>query len=270
MTEFQTIYRRLSGGIRLWLLMLAMAVACNAASAQTLLAAKDANPILTQAVKGYASWNSAEMSGKLSASMLPVSVSAKIYMERGKLVIISLRVPLLGEQARVEIDPQNVLIVNKMSGTYCQVPMSEVDNTLPDALDAVQSVLLGRLILLGVGELSTSNLGSAEVYRTSGGEYIVMPAPSAQTPEAGYGYLLDAARKIASFAVAARGNTDSIVLDYNYPAGGGMAVDVQASLKRKNYTGQLSLDAPKWNVKAMERADVSGRYKKVGVRDIFK
>lgn len=252
-------------------LMVAVMIAIGTVEAKALteLGASDRNRILTQVMSGYTQWNTVELNGRVSADMLPVSVSARIYMERGRLVIISLRVPLLGEQARIEVDSNNLTIINRMSGKYCTVPMSEVNSKFPGGIEDLQGVLLSRLVLLGVGELSRSNADKAQVYRTSGGEYIVMPVPSIDVNEAGYGYLLDKSMRIASMAVASADGRDSVAVDYNY-AGGGTEMDIQVSFAKKYHSGNMTLDAPKWNARAMERAEIGDRYKKVTLKEVFK
>ena len=54
----------------------------------------------------YDDWKTVTLSGKLHIDGLPISPSAKIYMERGKKLVISLRAPLLGEVGTLEADSE--------------------------------------------------------------------------------------------------------------------------------------------------------------------
>ena len=105
--------------IRLMLLMLSVMLFPEAgATAQNPIKGKDAGHIIESISDGYKNWSRAAWSGKLSTDILPLSATMKVYMEKGKLTLISVRAPFVGEVGRVEIDPDSVLIVGGRLLTY--------------------------------------------------------------------------------------------------------------------------------------------------------
>ena len=99
--------------------------------------------VIDSITAGYDSWTEVSMSGKLSSSILPVSPSVKIYMEKGKLVEISVSAFLVGEVARIEVDTKGALIVNKMNDTYTTVSNDRIESVCPGGLEVLQNLLLG-------------------------------------------------------------------------------------------------------------------------------
>ncbi|MDE5551838.1 MAG: DUF4292 domain-containing protein, partial [Muribaculaceae bacterium] len=82
------------------------------------LSKKEVKGLVENITADYKEWNKAALNCKLKADMLPIAVSMRITMERDKSLFVSLRVPLFGEVARVEMTPGNVLVINKKNKTY--------------------------------------------------------------------------------------------------------------------------------------------------------
>ena len=62
-------------------------------STSAMIAADDnADPFLHNLADSYKEWHNVEFSGKLHCSLLPLSPSVKIYMEKDSLIQISVRV----------------------------------------------------------------------------------------------------------------------------------------------------------------------------------
>ena len=58
---------------------------------------------------------------------------------------------------RADVDTDSVLVVNKLAKTYAREPVQRLLEFYPYFIGDVQSLLLGRIIILGAGELDLHN-----------------------------------------------------------------------------------------------------------------
>lgn len=222
----------------------------------------------------YEPWTTVGLEGKIRSELLPLTVTARIYMERSKEILVSLRAPLLGEVARVELDNDSVTLVNKMKRTYSRISTGSASRIYPGALADLQDMLLGRLILLGNGALDAGNAGHVDILDDDSGEWAVMPLRDCQPAGATYGYTVDVASgQILQFILVredAGDDSDSLAIDYFDGRNNGLNLVIAAILKGRQYTASIDFKAPDQSPSNPGRFVADGKYRRVTPREVMK
>lgn len=240
------------------------------AAAQDPLDKKQANTVLEKVVKPYSNWGSVELNGKFRCSMLPISATVKIYMKKDKEIMASVRAPFVGEVARVEVMEDSVLIVNKLKRKYCIVATSALHRMSPGILSDAQSLALGRITLLGVGQLSKLYFNSVSVYEDSSCGYIILPSDKLMPEKGQYGYTVNNDGQLNSLLALADNSDVCAVAEYSYCSDGSFEIDFQVTGLRKNIDASLSLSAPKWGASPMEPFEITSRYTRTSFKNTLK
>lgn len=224
---------------------------------------EEALEIVNKILNGYTEWQSASFTGKLRTSMLklPVSPTVRIYMEKGELIQLSVSAPFIGEVGRAEITPSEVLVVNKYKKTYVRESAEAAMSRDHGLLDQVQSLLLGRIVILGKGELSMGLLKDVQFERENNGEWIVVPNREGEESGLQYGYVVNANGRTQVLYGMMQGRTETATLTYDY-AGGGMTLGLDLQLPKKRIEGQLDFSSVKWGGNRMSSINLD-RYQKV-------
>lgn len=224
---------------------------------------EEALEIVNKILNGYTEWQSASFTGKLRTSMLklPVSPTVKIYLEKGELIQLSVSAPFIGEVGRAEITPSEVLVVNKYKKTYVRESAEAAMSHDRGLLDEVQSLLLGRIVILGKGELSMGLLKDVLFERENNGEWIVVPNREGEESGLQYGYVVNANGRTQVLYGMMQGRTETATLTYDY-SGGGMELGLDLQLPKKRIEGQLDFSSVKWGGNRMSSINLD-RYQKV-------
>lgn len=252
------------------------------------LGRKEEKRLIERIAESYTDWQRASWSGKLSSDRLPVSVTMKVYMEKGKLTMISLRAPLFGEVARVEIDPDSLVVANKMKHTYYSRQLSEISAMAPDLTEDVQALLLGRMFAIGCGQLGKSCADAVAIFPLQAdSSYMVVPDVPDYLPQVVYGFATDADLRISTFAaaygrteVASEPTPDNPDPGFSYEpevqlqaeitySGKGAVARLEAIGRGQTYTATLSAGETEWDGKPFDRIDLSG-YRRVAFRDVMR
>ena len=217
----------------------------------------------------YHDWRTISYSGKLSGGGLPLKPSVKIYMEKGNLTIISLSAPIVGEVGRVEIDNENALIVNKYNNTYTIIPIAECDRFCPGGSSALQNLLLGRISLMGKGQLTAADSNDVVVYDAMIYD-VVVPINDYQPCDYTYFYTLDPSTLLLSnfLIVSEENESNAGQCAYSYDKDG-TTLSFNISLGGKFLEASLQLNKPDLNTKKIERIELSSKYKKVAPEKIL-
>lgn len=224
--------------------------------------------IVENITAGYNSWDKMSISGKLSSDMLPLSPSVKIYMERGKLVVMSISAPLVGEVARIEMDRDFLLVVNKFANTYTTASIEEIEPMCPGGLDALQNMLLARVNILGKGELTKKLAGDIEIYDKEGADWLILPNQDLETAEYVYYYLVGKERcELSRFMVIAESAEAGCAYTYNAK---NTTLDFEAIFGNKRLSASLRLNLPDEKVKPLERIDLGSKYREVSRSQILR
>lgn len=224
--------------------------------------------IVENITTGYNNWDKISVSGKLSSDLLPLSPSVKIYMERGTLVVMSISAPLLGEVARIEMDRDFLLVVNKFANTYTTASMEEIEPMCPGGLDALQNMLLARVNILGKGELTRKLAGDIEIYDQEGTDWLLLPNQNLETAEYVYYYLIEKEScRLSRFMVMAESAEAGCSYTYNVK---NTTLDFEALFGNKRLAASLKLNLPDEKVKPLERIELGSKYREVSRSKILK
>lgn len=220
--------------------------------------------------KGYYDWQTISMSGKLSSPMLPLTASVKVFMEKGKLLIITISAPLIGEAARIEIDSDCALVVNKLKNAYATVEMEDLEPVCPGGLDAIQNLLLGRVTILGDGELKASDCSSLDIYSAGDDTWMLLPVQDIEHSPFVYFYTFGKnPLELQRFAVLSQDGASE--LDCYYVAGSkNTTLDFMTLINGKTMEATLQLNNPDNQVRSISRFELSSKFKKTDLKGLLK
>lgn len=107
----------------------------------------------------------AKMQLTLTRSAEDIQVSGSLKMKRDEVIVLSIS-PVLGiEVARVEITPQDILVIDRIHKRYVRVPFSEIREKIHADLDyhAFQSLFLNEIFLPGKNRVTTKDVNAFTV-----------------------------------------------------------------------------------------------------------
>lgn len=215
----------------------------------------------------YNEWTTVSLDGKIGIQRLGIKPSVKIYMERGKRIVMSLRVPLLGEVGTAEITPDKFVIVNKMKKVYCEEPLSQLTAQLPVTINDVQDIFLRRAFLPGIGTLPADGTGADFYLDTEPGWVIAPSSPIGGGYQCGFGAAVDG--KLEELMVSDADGTNKGIATYT-SNGDKTDIDITITTKGRQTALSLSLDAPNWTPRALSSPEIKANYKKQSLSEFFK
>ncbi len=231
------------------------------------LSAKESVKIATSVARTYKNWDKLSMNGRLRMKGLPISPGVKVYMERGSLIVISLRAPLMGEVGRVELTRDSVLMVNKMSKKYCAEDIRPYLGRLGADITNVQDLLLGRVFLLNAGTLSEGNAALVDVSTGASDTWIF--TPKGQDPRAEYGFTLFQDGKMLMAAAFTTDLQNCATAEYGYE-GKDTQVDIMLKYGKKEARIALEFDAPDMKPNPIERVRINNKWEKVSIGEFIR
>lgn len=205
--------------------------------------AQDFTPVLNDIINSYSPWKSAEFSGKVKADALPVSVTVKMFMVNDSLLQVSARVPLMGEVGRLTLTKDRLLVVNKMKKTYCEESPDHFFELYPSFLADLQGLFLGRIVILGDGELDADNVEVVDVQSDGAGSWLVIPQTDSKEVPFTYGYLVGANSRTKAL-VGAMSGKGTVEVQYSY-RDRGEQMDVTIEGKKKRNV-RIEFSSVKW------------------------
>lgn len=227
------------------------------------------NEALMTILGNYQAWKSAEFDGKVKIDSAPISPRVKLYMERGKLIQISVRAPFVGEVFRADVDKDSVMIVNKLSKTFACEPVQRLLEFYPDFIGDVQSLLLGRIIILGAGELDMQNASMVKFKSKGEGEgWTVIPPESEGLAALSYCYSVTPKGRTSMLSVQIPSQKIEGSLEYTY--GSGLGIGVRVSGKGKPVNATVDFSSVKWGGQPFAPFVPGAAYRRVPITKIFK
>ncbi|MDE6006141.1 MAG: DUF4292 domain-containing protein [Muribaculaceae bacterium] len=223
-------------------------------------------PVIDNIVRSYMPWQSVTFSGKVKTEKLPVSPNVKIFMERDSLIQISVRVPLLGEVGRIDINTRQITAVNKLKRIYAQEPTQKLLEIYPGIFGDIQSLLLARVVVLGQGELRPEYAGIIEVEDDREGGWMLLPSTEDALLNYSYGYLIGSGGRMRALIANLPGKF-SLELEYSY-LNGGMQIAVDADVKGKHTIADIDFNSVKWGGTAFQPLKLVN-YRKVGIKEFI-
>lgn len=225
--------------------------------------------IISDALGLYKDWSSARISGKLHLESLPVSPSLKIYMKKGSALSISASAVLVGEVFRLDLTKDSLLIVNKLKKTYCRESADRLKDIYPTACEEIQSILLGRMIVPGSGELSPANIAKTTIEMENDIRK-VSPSMGEFPISIAFYYLLDNVGRVSRLVIEGENGKNLTSLNYDWKGNGGVEISTIFKKRGKNIDVELDLDSPKWGGAPLEPCRIGKGYRRVSLQDFFK
>lgn len=221
----------------------------------------------------YAPWKVVSIDGKLKMNGLPLSPTVKIFMEKDKLVSLSLRAPFFGEVGRLDLTPDTITIVNKMNKTYVQenIAGKGIVGGKILGLNEVQSLLLGRFFLPG-NDINTANLEDLVEIFYEDDQINVLPKGEAEIEKVKYGFAVNEQFIPKLLVVVPRDSekTDiEVSVEYDWKASGYDILFAYGEGNR-NYEMRFELKKPEWKGDGPKEMDLGSKYKKVSFEDFLK
>lgn len=240
------------------------------ADATVQLKGNDARTAASVITGTYRDWNKVTLSGKLHLDRLPISPSVKIYMEKGKRIIISLRAPLLGEVGTVDIQGNTFTMVNKMKRTYVQEDISGLVADLPVTLSDLQNIFLGRIFLPDEGTLSMKNYKKAQFYITEETDgWMVLPEHQPVEYDVSCGYTTYGNGRTRGIFVSTLDGLNQAAAGYEYD-GGETEIYLDVKYKSTNRDFTFTIQKTDWNGKPIAPAEITPKYKKLSLKEFFR
>ena len=228
---------------------------------------KEAGKWVAALADSYTPWQKMSLDGSLSVKNLPLDPSVKIYMERGSLLLISMRVPLLGEVGRIEIDTDSALIVNRRGKCYTRLATARLLNRIGVNLSDFQDLLLGRVFLAGSASLARDNVTLFSVSEGAGGNLVV--SPKMQRDDAEYGFTIYPDGKMFMAVAFTTDETYLLQNEYAYPGKNRTDIDISITAGKKQYRGTLSYGAPDTSPSPLKHAEVNPSWRRVSLSQLF-
>lgn len=241
-------------------------IAVFSLSAQNSSPQSGINPVINDILNSYKPWKSVEFEGKIKNDRLPVTPTIKMYMVNGSLIQISIRAIFVGEVARIDITPSEILIVNKLKKTYCQESPENLLELYPGLINDLQSLFLARITVLGQGELSLDNYSVMTVSSAGNDEWLVIPDQEEQG-KLKYGYLVGSNSRTKAL-IAEIGDLVSCQIDYSYP-GKGMQMNTIIESRNKSETIVFDFNSVKWGGSKMADPKLDN-YKRLDPKDFVR
>ncbi len=216
-------------------------------------------------------WTSVAVNGKLKMAGLPLSPSLKMYMERDRSIMISVRAPFVGEAGRVEIVNDTLWAVNKLNKVYVEEPIAKALAYYPGTLSDLQDLLLGRIVVPGVGLLDRDKAEAVDIYGESNGACTIVASESNSIPGFLYGYAVDPMEGMIRMAVLPTvvDASTQITIDYIF-FDKGYDMTLKYLSPKKNYQADIQWDEPTWEAASFERIKLGGKYKRVDLEGFMK
>ncbi len=229
---------------------------------------KETKSVLGSVVSLYTPWEEVSLDGKLSMKGLPIDPSAKIYMKRGTTILISVRAPIIGEVARIEIADGEVLMANRMKKIYAKVNLDRFLSKVDMSVTDVQDIFLGRVFLLGQGTLDASNASSMAVTEAPSDCWII--TPKKQPSQANYGFTVTADYKLQILFAESIDSRYSANAEYIWRDNlGRKDVALTVTVGDKKYSPEFSFKAPNFSPNAMSRISLGKNWRQVSLREFM-
>lgn len=235
-----------------------------------------ADEAVMKALSTYPAWKSVEYNGNINYSGLPLKPSAKLYMVRDSLIQISVRAPFVGEVLKGEITPQGITVINKLKRTYCQESADNLMEIYPGIISDFQSLMLGRVVVFGEGELSETNAELVEVYSAEeagagselDAEWLFLPPQGEGMVDISCIFGITSGGRTSQLAVAVPSQNISLLIDYIYSDG--LTINGSFTKGGKTTSAKLQFNSVKWGGSPVGSMNVPTNYKRTNVAGVFK
>lgn len=233
------------------------------------LDSESAADVLAAVANRQTPWQKVELSGKLKSDLIPVSPSIKIYMENGRRMDFSIRVPFLGEVGRIQADADTIVAINKMKKIYWGASMSELSSRYPGGIELLQSILLGRVALFGEGPVGENMADLISIYPDDEDGWLLMPKDKYQVKGTRYGYVVGPDGEDVSLVIERDNSDDFLQFDYDWKKNSKYDLFLQLAFGSKEIEAAIEFNAPDWNALPMAPIAVDRKYRRVEIKEFL-
>ena len=225
------------------------------------------------AMAKYGDWRTLVTSGKVTLnSGKSMSSTMQLKMVRGKSISISMR-PLLGiEVAKIHIEGNKIVIIDRLHRVYIEEDASLLTSGVPVDVTTLQDLLLGRAHILGKGTLSAKMGGDVNISENNG---VTTLAPKNTYEGFGYVYTFDSNDNLVALDVFPEGRASIYNVVYGNSTGtvaGTVATSISASttIAKRALTLDLNLKNLQWNSDINNDLEIPSGYSKTNASAILK
>ena len=233
-------------------------------------------PDLQAIASNQGNWTMLKCGGDIElGGSMSFSAGMQMKMERGKYIYISIR-PLLGiEAAKLIVDGNTVMMVDKLHKRYIREDVSLLTGGVPVTIETLQDIFLGRAHVLGSGTLSKSNLDMVSA-ETGVGQGVIVPKE--QYKGFVYSYTVDPGNQITSADVKPAKSGGVVESNYSVqyskvkaekPGNIAHKATIATQIKGKKLKLTLDYDNMKWNQKDDVDLSEPNGYKKIEAAELF-
>lgn len=218
----------------------------------------------------YRDWQRVTLSGKLDLDNVAISPSVKIYMVRDKSIVISIRVPLVGEVGTVSINGSQVTLVNKVKKTYCREDVASLMADLPVGISDLQDLFLGRIFLPDYGTLSPDNYDRADFYVADDVEgWFILPKEQPVQYDVTCGFNTYADGRTDNVFVGTLDRQNQATAYYTYDDSK-VTIEMVVRTRGKDRSFDFRINETDFNGRPVKAAEIDGKYRKVGLSEFFR
>lgn len=228
--------------------------------------------ILQETAEAYRTWNSVSTSGRISISgVASFSTPMQLKMIRNKCIYISIR-PILGiEAAKVFINSDSAVVVNKLNKVYTSIELHDLAHILPIDINALQDILLAKVFSLNYGTLSSDNLNKFTISEDILNNGFLI-APRNKNNKFSYEFLLNKNKQVTALNVypsASAKQYNAIYSNHATSSAGSEAenINISTTIKDKELSLELYLNSSKtkWDSPVEETISLNKSYRKVSI-----
>lgn len=213
-----------------------------------------------------ATWQTLQAGGNVKlGGAKSLAANMQLRMVRDKAIYISIRV--LGiEAAKIIVDNDSVLLVDKFHKRYLAEPVSMLTNGLPATVGMVQDIFLGRAFLLNSGTLNNSNKRAATITSTEAGNARIQPEK--QPEKFAYNFDINTRNNIIALNVIPQKGTPykASYSEIQNTLAGPIAHQslLQAHIAGADFTLRLEMKNLQWNTAfKIDTSRPGGNYKRI-------
>lgn len=222
-----------------------------------------------------ADWRTFKSGGSVEIGSGSKSLNSSMQMKmiRNKSIYVSVR-PMLGiEAAKMVINGDSILLVDKLHKRYILEKASLLTNGIPVTVGALQDIFLGRAFELGKGSL-TQEL--KDDFTISVKDNKVVLTPKNQFKGFDYNFVYDGRNNIVSLnVIPSSAGTSTYSVTYSKVQGsvaGKVAGEASVSTKLNGNSLKLNLEYKdmQWNESFTIDTNIPKNYKRIEGKDIMK
>lgn len=169
-----------------------------------------------------------------------ISLSGTAIFDRGRSLTISLRFPIIGEVAAVQLTADSVIAIDKVSKNFVAEPLSGVLAGYPVTVADIQDLLLGRPFLIGSSDPISKTISKFDLEPSSTGRSAWLMIPKSHPDAIEYGFSLDDMFRLVAMVVKA-GSREPVAVTYSSPVSTSSGI-FASTLSFSAVLGKTSID----------------------------